>query len=96
MWVIFRDSKSSFEHLDKYVVDMVADEDIAAYQQHLLKMHGGNAQEFHRDVYFLQAFLRTEKDVDYFIRKYRPWVIPPRGGTPLLTGSPGPHTLKAW
>lgn len=73
MWVIFRDPKTVFNHLDKFVLEVVEDEEILAYQAQLTETLGGRTHEFHRDVYFLQPFFTSKQDVDYFVRKYKPW-----------------------
>jgi hypothetical protein len=73
MWVIFRDPKTAFNHPDKYVFEMVADEDIHAYQRQMVSVIGGRAHEFLTDVYFLQPFFASKDDVDYFVRKFKPW-----------------------
>lgn len=74
MWILFRDPKTIFNHLDKFVIEVVADEDIVAYQSQLQETLGGRAHEFHQDVYFIQPFLTSKQDVDYFVRKYKPWL----------------------
>lgn len=73
MWIVFRDPKTVFTHLDKYVVEVVDDADIEAYQRRLHETVGGHAHEFHREVYFLQPFLSSAQEIDYFVRKYKPW-----------------------
>jgi hypothetical protein len=74
MWVIFRDPKNPFTHLDKYVVEILAgDDDILRFQAHLLQKVGGTAHVINPDVYFLQPLLTSSKDVDYFARRYKPW-----------------------
>jgi hypothetical protein len=73
MWVIFRDPKTDFNYLDKHVLEMVADEDILAYQERLKVVVGGRGHEIHEDVYFIQPFFTSIADVNYFARKYKPW-----------------------
>ena len=73
MWVIFRDPKTVFNHLDKFVLEVVEDEEILAYQASLMDTLGGRAHEFHSNVYFLQPFFTSKQDVDYFVKKYKPW-----------------------
>lgn len=73
MWVIFRDPKTAFNHPDKYVFEMVEDEDILKYQKGMSEILGGQAYDFHQDVYFLQPFFTSKDDVEYFVRKYKPW-----------------------
>lgn len=77
MWILFRDPLTVFNHLDKYVVDVIADSDILTYQTQLKETLGGRAHEFHRDVYFLQPFFTSKQDVDYFVRKYKTWLPSP-------------------
>ena len=76
MWIVFRDPKTVFNHLDKFVLEVVADADIEAYQRQLKETLGGYAHEFHRDVYFLQPFFTSSQDLDYFARKYKEWQSP--------------------
>ena len=73
MWVIFRDPKTAFNHPDKYVFEMVADEDILAYQKEMITVIGGHAHEIMTDVYFLQPFFSSKDDVEYFARRYKVW-----------------------
>ncbi len=70
MWVIFRDPKNSFTHLDKYVLEIVEDKDILGYQATLHKEEGGHIHEINQAVFFLQPFLSSSKDVEYFARRY--------------------------
>jgi hypothetical protein len=73
MWVIFRDPNTAFNHLDKYVYQVVNDEDILAYQIALHERSGGRIHEINQDVFFLQQFLTTHNDVEYFARRYNTW-----------------------
>lgn len=73
MWVIFRDPKTVFNHLDKFVMELVADEDILTHQKQMVEVIGGRAHDIMRDVYFLQPFFTSAQDVDYFAKKYKPW-----------------------
>ncbi len=72
MWVVFRDVDTQFIHLDRYVVDIVADDDILEYQKQLAKKVNGKTYEFH-DVKFLQQFVTAAEGFDYFVRKYNTW-----------------------
>lgn len=72
MWIIFRDPDSVFTHLDKYVVDVVEDDDIYTYQAKLAERLNGRMYEIH-DVSFLQQFVTAGNDTDYFARKYNVW-----------------------
>ena len=73
MWIVFRDPKTVFNHLDKYVFEVVADEDIRKYQKGMGETIGGRAHDFMEDVYFLQPFFTSKDDVEYFVRKYKVW-----------------------
>jgi hypothetical protein len=70
MWVIFRDPNTAFNHLDKYVHEIVEDKDILDYQTTLYKEEGGHKHEINPAVFFLQPFLSSSKDVEYFARRY--------------------------
>ena len=73
MWIVFRDPITAFNHLDKYVFELVEDKDILAFQEKLHAVVGGRKREFHHDVYFLQEFLSSADDVHYVARKYNVW-----------------------
>jgi hypothetical protein len=73
MWIIFRDPETVFLDMDKYIVDVLADDDILAYQTHLLKAYGGQGHEVQTYVYFMQPFMTTKQGVHYFARKYKTW-----------------------
>lgn len=75
MWIVFRDPKTIFNHPDKYVFEMVGDEDIIKYQKGMGDVIGGRSHDFLQDVYFLQPFFTSKDDVDYFVRKYKPWSL---------------------
>jgi hypothetical protein len=75
MWVIFRDSQSVFNHLDRYVVTVVEDNAILDYQRYLVASTSGHPYEIH-DVPFLQAFVKSDVAGDFFARKYNVWVRP--------------------
>ena len=72
MWVVFRDVKTEFIHLDRYVVDLVEDDDILEYQAQLVVKANGKAYEIH-DVKFLQQFVTSADGFEYFVRKYKVW-----------------------
>ena len=71
MWVIFRDPKTMFNHIDKYVCEIVDDKDILAYQVTLHEKVGGHPHELNQSVFFLQQFLSSHNDVEYFARRYQ-------------------------
>jgi hypothetical protein len=73
MWIIFREPRTPFNHIDRFVADMVEDEDIIAYQKQLAATVGGRIHEVRDDVYFLQSFFSPEKGGDYFARRYKTW-----------------------
>lgn len=77
MWILFRDPMTIFNHLDRYIVDVIAEEDIQAYQRQLSEVVGGRAHDFHEDVYFIQPFFTSKDDVSYFVRKYKTWLKSP-------------------
>lgn len=73
MWIIFRDPETIFLDMDKYIVDMIADDDILPYQTKLLKAYGGQGHEVQTYVYFMQPFVTTSTGMCFFIRKFKPW-----------------------
>lgn len=73
MWIIFRDPETIFLDMDKYIVDMIADDDILPYQTKLLKEFGGHGHEVQTYVYFMQPFVTASNGTCYFIRKFKPW-----------------------
>lgn len=73
MWVIFRDPNTMFNHLDKFVYEIVNDEDILKYQVALHEKVGGKVHEINQTVFFLQQFISSHNDVEYFARKYKVW-----------------------
>ncbi len=72
MWIVFRDVATQFNHLDRYVVDIVSDDDILEYQTQLVVKAGGKPYEIH-NVTFLQQFVTSADGFDYFVRKYKTW-----------------------
>jgi len=73
LWIVFRDPVSPFLHLDKYVFALVEDKDIHVFRQHLLDRMGGRAYDFDPDVYYLQQFVTTNDDVEFYVRRYTAW-----------------------
>lgn len=73
MWVIFRDPNTVFNHIDKFVYEIVEDSDIEAYQENLVMVIGGEKFEFHNEARFAQKFFKSKNDVEYFARKYKVW-----------------------
>jgi hypothetical protein len=74
MWVIFRDPKNAFNHVDKFVVEVVEDKDIVAYQQMLLRVLGGRLVDFHLNVPYNQQIFTSLQGAVYFAKKYTSWV----------------------
>ena len=70
MWIVFRDPLTAFNHVDKFVVDLVEDNEILTYQA---QMGAGRAYDIMFDVYFLQQFFSSKDDVEYFVRRYKTW-----------------------
>ena len=75
MWIVFRDPQTPFLHLDKYVVALVEDKDIRAYQSDLLRRIGGRAYEFELEVLYLQQFVTGQDETEYYARRVVPWVL---------------------
>lgn len=73
MWVIFRDPNTLFNHLDKYVYEIVEDDDILAYQRELHAKVGGQIHELNQTVFFLQQCVSSHNEVEYFARRYKTW-----------------------
>ena len=73
MWIIFRDPETAFLDMDKYIADVVSDDDILEYQYLLVRTLGGQSHTIHTDVYFMQPFATTTSGVAYFARKYKAW-----------------------
>jgi hypothetical protein len=101
MWVIFRDPKTPFNHLDKYVMELVEDKDIVTYQDVLSKTVGGRTFPVQTDVWFNQKFFTSANDVEYYARKFTCW-SPEHcsNGSPVETLLPEPvhgvvHVLGA-
>lgn len=67
MWVIFRENKSEFIHPDKYVVALVNDIDIVAYQETFV---GGYFFPLNTDVSYFQEFVRDSQGRLFFARRY--------------------------
>ena len=86
MWIVFRDPQTVFYQVDKYVVDLVEDDDISAYQDMLSNTSGGMRIEFHTDVHYIQPFFRTPDGVDYSVKKYKSRVMTPETDRPHQGG----------
>jgi hypothetical protein len=73
MWIIFRDPETVFLAMDKYIVDVVADDDILDYQETLVKTFGGEKHGIQTYVYFMQPFVTSASGTSYFARRYKTW-----------------------
>lgn len=73
MWIIFRDPDTVFLDMDKYIADVVADDDILAYQFALVEAQGGQLHTIHTEVYFMQPFATSASGIPYFARRYKEW-----------------------
>ena len=62
-------------HLDKYVVAIVSDDDILAYQAMLHTALGGRLIELNLSAWFLQPMVVSKDDIEYFARRYSPWEV---------------------
>jgi hypothetical protein len=66
MWIIFREDKSEFVNPDKYIVALVNDADILAYQS----TFSGYYFPVNTDVSYFQEFVRDNNGRLYFARRY--------------------------
>jgi len=71
MWIVFHDPNTIFTHLDKYITAVVEDDDILTYQQQLAGEKGIQF-EISTTALYIQQFVRSADDKDYFVRKYIP------------------------
>ncbi len=73
MWIIFRDPESAFLDMDKYIVDVIADDDILEYQDFLVHTFGGTKHIIQTYVYFIQGLATSASGTAYFARRYKTW-----------------------
>lgn len=71
LWIVFCDPHNTLTHTDKYVVMIVRDCDILAYQRHLAGSVG-TINELVRNMNHLQPFVYVN-GLHYYIRRYVPW-----------------------
>lgn len=71
LWVVFCDPHNRLTHMDKYVVMIVHDSDLLAYQTHLAG-GVGTTNEIVRTMSHLQPFVYVN-GLHYHIRRYIPW-----------------------
>jgi hypothetical protein len=67
MWVIYRNPRNCYTHLDKNVYGVVEDKDILEFQKKLAETLGKPAEELIPTLPYLQLFVG-----DYFARHYVP------------------------
>lgn len=75
MWIVFRDPKTQFLHLDKYAFALVEDKDILAYREELVRQTQGRSYDFDPEVFFLQQFVCGQGDIEFYVRRFVPWVV---------------------
>ena len=68
MWVIFREHRSMYTHIDRNVFAIVEDKDILEFQRHLATTVGEMIHEIMEHSEYLQNFVGNE----YFARRYVP------------------------
>jgi len=71
LWVVFRDPNNTLTHMEKYVVTIVRDIDLEAYQTHLAGPLG-TRNEIVRTMNHIQPFVYAD-GFHYYIRRYVPW-----------------------
>ena len=69
MWIVFFDPNTAFNHPDKYIVAVVTDDDIFAYQSAM----PGEKHEISTDNPYLQPFVTQYPDKAYFVRRFDFW-----------------------
>jgi hypothetical protein len=82
MWIVFRDPNTVFLNLDKYIYELVSDQDILKYQDDLKKQMGGYSFDILENVYFLQPFLSASDGQEYYIRKFEVYDSMNKQGVP--------------
>jgi hypothetical protein len=65
MWVVFYDPNTAFNHPDKYIVAIVSDDDIFAYQNAM----PGEKHEISADNPYLQPFVTQQRTRQILQRK---------------------------
>jgi len=68
MWVIYRDPKTPYTHLDKNVLCLVEDQHILAYQTTLARIVNQDITPLVDDATYLQPFV----GIAYYARRYEP------------------------
>jgi hypothetical protein len=87
MWVVFYDPNTAFNHPDKYIVAIVSDDDIFAYQTAM----PGEKHEISADNPYLQPFVTQHPFKVYYARRFDVWTA----DTPLPhVVAPPPRRVK--
>ena len=71
LWVVYCDPNSVWNHMDKYVVNIVSDTDLDVYQR-TLAGDKGTTYEVMRNAKHLQQFVIANGNI-YYIRQYEFW-----------------------
>lgn len=71
LWVVYCDPNSVWNHMDKYVVNIVHDRDLDSYQR-TLAGEKGTIYEVIREAKHLQQFVIANGNI-YYIRQYEFW-----------------------
>ena len=71
LWVVYCDPNSVWNHMDKYVVNIVDDKDLDVYQR-TLAGDKGTIYEVMRNATYLQQFVIANGN-SYYIRQYEFW-----------------------
>lgn len=70
-WIVYSDPNTVWNHLDKFVVNVVEEKELDTYQK-ILAGDKGSCYEVIRHVTHLQPFVRIS-DTNYYVRQYDFW-----------------------
>ena len=71
MWVVYCDPNTCWNHMDKYVVNIVHDDDLDSYQR-TLAGPAGSVYEVMRNANYLQQFVVSNNNI-YYVKQYEFW-----------------------
>ena len=71
LWVVYCDPNTVWNHMDKYVVNIIEDKDLDAYQRSLAG-DKGTTYEIIRHMKHMQQFVIANGNV-YYVRQYEYW-----------------------
>lgn len=71
LWVVYCDPNTVWNHMDKYIVNIVDDKDLDAYQRSLAG-DKGSVYEVVRHAKHMQPFVIANGNV-YYVRQYEYW-----------------------